>query len=286
MLTAGRRFLSTTPATPLAILVTGVVLGLAGITWIRAAYDGYHAAFGLVLLWQAAVWTPWMGFGVVVFRLSQMWPFVARPQRWLIPHLLAAIAITAIHYLWFRFASSQLSPYFGLEDTRYGVFAYFFVFWSTLDLALYALLFTFAQGRQIHARQLDSSRRVAELEGALFEWRREPERDQSIDYLLVRKSGKRQIVSAERIYWIEAEGYYAGLHTKDGEFLIRESLAGLAKKLNSSQFVRVHRSTIVNLDFVDCYDSTGDGKWIVRLADGTKRPVSRSGRRRLESLML
>ncbi len=58
------------------------------------------------------------------------------------------------------------------------------------------------------------------------------------------------VINSDEIDWIEADDYYAAIHARNGRHLLRESLASLAKRLDPHQFVRVHRSTIVNIDRV------------------------------------
>jgi DNA-binding LytR/AlgR family response regulator len=164
------------------------------------------------------------------------------------------------------------------------VFAYFFIFWSALDLLFYGLILAVAHGDRFRQRYESGERRVAELERALGDASRatEPPADDRFDYLSFVDAGRRQVIPVRQVRWIEADGYYAGLHTDAGKFLIRESLNALSAKLAPDSFIRVHRSTIVNLDYVKSYGSDDSDGWSVTLADGTRRRVSRSGRRRLK----
>lgn len=68
------------------------------------------------------------------------------------------------------------------------------------------------------------------------------------------------------------------LHTADGAFLLRETLAALAAALPPTRFVRVHRSALVAVDAVAelLPASSGDGE--LRLVDGGKVPLSRTRR--------
>jgi len=81
------------------------------------------------------------------------------------------------------------------------------------------------------------------------------------------------LLDLSEITWIEAEDYYAAIHAGARRHLIRESLASLEARLDGAQFVRVHRSAIVNLSQVrEVRDST------VVLRDGTQLPLSRRRR--------
>jgi two-component system LytT family response regulator len=59
--------------------------------------------------------------------------------------------------------------------------------------------------------------------------------------------GRIIFVTTAQIDWIEANGNYARLHAGAGQYEIRETLASVEQKLNPREFVRIHRSTIVNV---------------------------------------
>lgn len=91
------------------------------------------------------------------------------------------------------------------------------------------------------------------------------------------RTGRRvKIIQAGDVEWIEADGDYAALHTADGIFLLRESLAVLSEQLDPTKYVRVHRSTIVRLDQVVEFQSLTNRDAILRLRDGTPIRVSRT----------
>ena len=81
------------------------------------------------------------------------------------------------------------------------------------------------------------------------------------------------ILDLPEIVWIEAEDYYAAIHGRTRKFLVRESLASLESRLDPTRFVRIHRSAIVNLDFVR---QIGESALLLR--NGTELPVSRRRR--------
>ena len=66
------------------------------------------------------------------------------------------------------------------------------------------------------------------------------------DRLSIPKNGRILFIPTKDIDWIEAEGNYVRLHVGSREHEIRESLSVLESKLSSDDFLRIHRSTIVN----------------------------------------
>lgn len=91
---------------------------------------------------------------------------------------------------------------------------------------------------------------------------------------LVATTGRHAIrIDMEGVRWIEADDYYARLHTERGAYLVRATLNSLEQRLNPSHFVRVHRRAIVQLSFVDKLVKAHDG-WHVELKDGTRVEIS------------
>jgi two-component system, LytTR family, response regulator len=93
------------------------------------------------------------------------------------------------------------------------------------------------------------------------------------------------VVDAHQIDWIEAEDYYSRIHAGGAQHLIRESLASLRRRLDASQFVRVHRGALVRLDRIREVRSTPSGQTVVLLRDGTTVPVSRRRRAALDAMI-
>ena len=105
------------------------------------------------------------------------------------------------------------------------------------------------------------------------------------DRLLV-KSGRGYIfVKLSDVDWVQAEGNNLRLHAGGQSHLIRESMRGLEGQLDPTRFLRIHRSTLVNLDRVREVVQWFAGEFLVRLHDGTELKVSRGYRRRLTALM-
>jgi two-component system LytT family response regulator len=90
----------------------------------------------------------------------------------------------------------------------------------------------------------------------------------------------RLFLDPTEIDWVEARDYYAGIHAGGQRHLVRESLVSLEKRLDPSEFVRVHRSALVRIDRVREIRSA-EGDSVAILADGTAVPVSRRRRARL-----
>jgi two-component system LytT family response regulator len=90
----------------------------------------------------------------------------------------------------------------------------------------------------------------------------------------------------EEIDWVEAADNYVRIHAGSEGHLIRETLQSLEGRLDPAKFLRIHRSTIVNIDRIRELQPMFHGDYAVRLRDGTELTLSRNYREKLgESLI-
>ena len=90
-----------------------------------------------------------------------------------------------------------------------------------------------------------------------------------------------QLVRVEDVDWFEAEGNYVRLHVGTTSHLIRSTLRGMADQLDPATFIRIHRSTIVNVNRIREIQPWFGGDYIALLHDGRQLRVSRSYRDQL-----
>lgn len=100
---------------------------------------------------------------------------------------------------------------------------------------------------------------------------------------LVKTNDRALLIKVEDVDWFEAEANYVRLHVGAHRHLIRATMSSLEASLDESRFVRIHRTTIVNLDRVKEIRAWFSGDHVVVLADGTKLRMSRSYAPRLMS---
>lgn len=103
--------------------------------------------------------------------------------------------------------------------------------------------------------------------------------------LVVRTGGRTRLVDVDAIDWIEARGNYARLYCRgDAEHLVSRSLGDLEETLDE-RFVRIHRSTIVNLDRIVELRTDNYRDFQVLLEDGQTLRLSRTYRAALEDAL-
>jgi len=105
-----------------------------------------------------------------------------------------------------------------------------------------------------------------------------------IDRLVVRGPDRVRLLPVEQIAWIEADGMYVKLHTRDGATHQHRALLGaLDDTLDSRRFVRIHRSAIVNIDVVAELRQDVHADYVAVLRDRTEIRVGRRFRARLQA---
>ncbi|WP_299436840.1 LytTR family DNA-binding domain-containing protein [uncultured Aquimarina sp.] len=78
------------------------------------------------------------------------------------------------------------------------------------------------------------------------------------------------------ILYITASNYYAEIYTENKKYLLRESLQNLLSILNPEHFIRIHRSTIINIDFTQELINSGYGAIDVKMKDSNQFRISKS----------
>ena len=102
-----------------------------------------------------------------------------------------------------------------------------------------------------------------------------------LERVLIRDRNRIHILPVEEISFIEAQDDYVALYSRDRSHLKKETLSGLEKRLDNGQFVRIHRSYILNIDYLSKIEPYAKDSKVAVLKDGRTLPVSRSGYQRL-----
>jgi two-component system LytT family response regulator len=112
-----------------------------------------------------------------------------------------------------------------------------------------------------------------------------PARPRYLDRLVVRSGGRIAFLHTEEIDCIEACGNYVKLCLGVEEHLLRMTMSALEGRLDPERFVRIHRSTIVNVERVKELQSTFHGEYVVILRTGRRVTLSRGYRERLQRIL-
>ncbi len=105
-----------------------------------------------------------------------------------------------------------------------------------------------------------------------------------LDRLVVKAVGRVFFLKTDEIDWIEAAGNYVKLHVGREAHMIRETMNGIEAKLDPAKFLRIHRSTVVNIDRIKELHPMFSGDYAVILRNGTELALSRNYRERFTEL--
>ena len=106
-----------------------------------------------------------------------------------------------------------------------------------------------------------------------------------LERILVRDGSKVHVIATGKIDYLEAQDDYVCIKCGEKEFLKQETLGELEINLDPRQFVRIHRSYILNLERLEKLELHSKGSRIAVLADGAHLPVSKTGYARLKPLL-
>lgn len=250
-------------------------LGNAAANSIVVNIDGRRLSVGFDW-WEPVVWE--LSSGAVLFALvpaqlafERRFPFRTDTWRKVLPwHLLATVPYSLIHVM----------AMVGLRHVAYDAMGevYRFGHWPTgllyeylKDVRTYAVVLGLVFLYRLLLLRLQGEARLlsAPDAGPPVESIERPER------FLVRKLGAEFLVPARDIEWLEAAQNYVNLHVRGRVYPLRSTMAAIEERLDPSRFVRVHRSYIVNLNFLAHIESldTGDARLVLK--DGTRIPCSR-----------
>jgi len=110
-------------------------------------------------------------------------------------------------------------------------------------------------------------------------------RPKPLERLVIKASGRVFFLRVDEVDWIEAAANYVNLHVGKESHLLRETINGLAAKLDSGKFLRIHRSIIINLERVKELQPWFHGDYVVIMQDGKQLTSSRNYREQLRKLL-
>jgi two-component system LytT family response regulator len=114
------------------------------------------------------------------------------------------------------------------------------------------------------------------------EARKEPS---SARRLIIKTGGRVVFLSFDEIDWVEAAANYVRIYVGKQAYLLRRGIGDIAERLDRLQFIRIHRSAIVNVHKIKELQPVNSGEYIVVLKDGKELPCSRGYRSGLQQLI-
>ena len=103
--------------------------------------------------------------------------------------------------------------------------------------------------------------------------------------ILIKENTKVHVIPVNEIIYFEAQDDYVLIQTLDKSYLKNERLANLEAELDPQVFIRIHRSFLVNIDYINRIESYSKDSKLVKLKTGFEIPVSRSGYGKLKQIL-
>ena len=101
--------------------------------------------------------------------------------------------------------------------------------------------------------------------------------------IVVKTAGKIKIIPIEEVHYLEASDDYVKIHTREGSYLKNKTMGYFEQVLDPRQFVRTHRSYLVNIQEVTRIEPYEKESYLVILRSGQKVPVSKNGYGKLKT---
>lgn len=108
---------------------------------------------------------------------------------------------------------------------------------------------------------------------------------QRLERILIRDRGQVHIVPVASIDYVEAQDDYIRIHTEGKSFMKTQRLSDLEAQLDPGQFVRVHRSFLVNAGKLQSIERNAKNSHVALLRNGMQIPISRAGYERVRSFL-
>jgi two-component system LytT family response regulator len=106
-----------------------------------------------------------------------------------------------------------------------------------------------------------------------------------LERVAVKSAQKISVVQCHKIKFIEAQDDFVMIYTDDSKYLKKQTLKYFEENLDPSQFIRIHRSYIINNSFIKQIELFEKDSYKLILTDGSKLPISKTGYQKLKELL-
>jgi len=111
------------------------------------------------------------------------------------------------------------------------------------------------------------------------------EMQEHLERIVVKKGNKLEVIGVDDVFYLEAQEDYVMIHTASGHFLKSKTMKYFEDHLPANQFVRIHRSYIVNVDKIERLEPYDKDTYLAILKNDQKLKVSRTGYKKLRQQM-
>lgn len=112
----------------------------------------------------------------------------------------------------------------------------------------------------------------------------EEPKSNALSQIKVKEEGVFKLIDTASISSCEASGNYIQLYTTEGQYRLRQTMSQLEKQLGEP-FIRVHRSSIINLDFLESFEHLYQGEYLLKLKNGRQLTSTKAYRENLMPIL-
>ena len=109
--------------------------------------------------------------------------------------------------------------------------------------------------------------------------------DNQINVIQLKEKGRNISININDIYYLESHGNYLKIFLDQKNFLHRQTLQALEARLNPNQFIRIHRSFIVNLNYVKNIKYKGNNQFLFKMKNDQELLSSRGFKAAIEQVL-
>jgi two-component system LytT family response regulator len=113
----------------------------------------------------------------------------------------------------------------------------------------------------------------------------EDQQPEVLERVVVKDGPKITILPVETLKWLEAQDDYVKLHSEGGKFMKKKTMRFFEDHLDPNMFIRIHRSSIININHIKQMELYEKDSYRVILKDETKLPVSKTGLKKLKEIL-
>lgn len=278
-----------------AALMTGGWILLSALTAAQV-YFGLSGngqapfSYGQLLPMHLAGWLPWLLISPFIFYFGRRYPIV--PGQWktaFTVHLPISIVLVLFYVLAINIISSLFEsvPLFSNRfNANYKTILLMTFHW---DLMTYWLILAGAHAFYFYRNQRTQNQYQASMDlpedVSKITIGKSKQEYQPLSKLVIKNAGDVVLLNTNEIDWIEAADYYVQIHANGKQHLLRKTMKEMAQNLDSRQFIRIHRSTIVNIDRIRKMVPGDHGDYYVILHNGKELKLSRHRREQLQTVL-
>jgi len=243
------------------------------------ARDGGHIDFWRPLVWESSsCFCLWLLIPAMTWWLGR-YPLSGASWLTSLPaHLLATLPVSLVHVA--GMVGLRKLIYFAVgQSYDFGAWWPNWFYEYRKDFVAYWLIMAGLLAFRFYGLWMDARQDAAEVPAP-----DETLRDAPLERLVVRKLNREFILDLGEVDRLEADGNYVVIYAGGQSYRLRESLEGLARRLDEQRFARVHRAHVVNIDRIREIQPWDHGDYRIVLKDGSFVNFSRRYRSRLNHL--